>query len=209
VVSATALTPSDLAAERIRETTAQVLAGPDFADARPGVLDQAARWALDRVGELLAAIIAGGGGPLGLALLAVALVALGLIVASLVRRVRRDRGRPVPRPDGIGGRSAADWVAEAERAEAAGAWAAALRCRYRALLADLVAAGVLDEVPGRTARGYQRDVASAAPAATRPMREVTRAFEAAWYDRRPVDAADVAALRDAADAVRRRVPVAA
>jgi hypothetical protein len=196
VVSATALTPSDLAAERIRETTAQVLAGPDFADARPGVLDQAARWALDRVGELLAAIIAGGGGPLGLALLAVALVALGLIVASLVRRVRRDRGRPVPRPDGIGGRSAADW-------------AAALRCRYRALLADLVAAGVLDEVPGRTARGYQRDVASAAPAATRPMREVTRAFEAAWYDRRPVDAADVAALRDAADAVRRRVPVAA
>lgn len=208
-MSATTLTPSDLAAERIRAATAQVLAGPDFADARPGVVDQAARWALDELGALLAAIVSGGGGLLGLALLAAALVVLGLIVWSLVRRVRRDPGRPVPRPGGLGGRAAADWSTAAERAEAAGAWADALRCRYRALLADLVAAGMLDEVPGRTARGYQRDVTSAAPGAAGPMREVTRAFEAAWYDRRPVDAADVAALRAAADAVRRQVPVAA
>lgn len=206
-MTAAALTPSDLDPERIRRATAQVLAGPDFAGAQPGVLTRAARWVLDRVGELLAAIVSGGGGPLGLALLAVALVVLGLIVWSLVRRVRRDRGRPAPRPGGIGGRTAADWTAAAERAEAEGAWADALRCRYRALLADLVAAGMLDEVPGRTARGYERDVAAAAPDAAAPLRDVTRAFEGAWYDRRAVDAADVEALRAAADAVRRRVPV--
>lgn len=207
MVIAAPLAPSDLGAERIRQATDRVLAGPDFTGSQPGLITRASRWLLDRLSELLTAIVSGGGGPLGVALLTAAVVALGLVTWQLVRRVRRDRGIRPPRPGATGGRTAADWTVEAERAEAAAAWADALRCRYRALLADLTDAGVLDEVPGRTARGYLHDVADAAPGAAGPMREVTRAFEAAWYDRRPVTASDVDALRTAADAVHRRALV--
>ncbi len=208
-MTAAPLAPSDLAAERIRQVTERVLAGAEFTGAQPDPVTRASRWLLDRLAELLTALVSSGGGPLGLALLTGALVVVGLVGWQLVRRVRRDRGVRRPRAGVIGGRSAADWTADAERAEATGAWPQALRCHYRALLADLVAAGMLDEVPGRTARGYLRDVGDAAPDAVGPMREVTRAFEAAWYDRRPVTATDVDALRTAADAVRRRVLVAA
>lgn len=206
-MTAATLAPSDLAAERIRQATDRVLAGPDFAGAQPGLVTRASRWLLDRLAELLTAIVSGGGGLLGLTLLAAAVVVLGLVTWQLVRRVRRDRGTRVPRPGATGGRTAAEWTVDAERAEAAGAWPDALRCHYRALLADLVDAGMLDEVPGRTARGYLRDVGAAAPDAAGPMRQVTRAFEAAWYDRRSVTASDVDALRTKADAVRRRVLV--
>lgn len=209
MVTAAPLAPSDLSAERIREATERVLSGPDFTDARPGPITSASRWLLDRLAELVTAIVAGGGGPLGVALLAAAVVVLGLITWQLVRRVRRDQGIHAPRPGAAGGRTAADWTADAARAEAAGAWADALRCHYRALLADLVGAGMVDDVPGRTTRGHLRDVAATAPDAAGPMRDVTRAFEAAWYDRRPVSASDVDALRTAADAVRRRVLVGA
>jgi hypothetical protein len=68
---------------------------------------------------------------------------------------------------------------------------------------------VIDEVAGRTARAYQREIATACPAAADAMTTVTAAFEAAWYGDRHVSSADVTALRDAAATVRRHVPVAA
>lgn len=202
------LTPSDLDPGQVRSVTERVLAGPEYRSADPGLLAQGWRWLLDRVSAVLDAIATAGGGRLGLAILLAMVAVVALIGWRLVRRVRRDRGGR-PRPDGIGGRAAQDWRQAAARAEAAGQWPEALRCHYRALLADLITAGLIDEVAGRTARGYLADVATAAPDAAPAMATVTDAFEAAWYDRRPVTGQDVAGLRDAAGAVLRRTPVPA
>ncbi|CAN5788163.1 hypothetical protein BH23ACT10_BH23ACT10_18710 [soil metagenome] len=200
------LTPSDLDAERIRQVTDRVLS--DYGSAEPGLASRALRWVLDRVAQIIAAVIDAGGDGAGVALLGALIVGCGMLAWLLLRRVRRDRAHQSP-PGAIGGRTARDWQADARRFEADQGWASALRCHYRALLADLITAGMIDEVAGRTARGYLRDVTEAAPDTAEPMTAVTVAFEAAWYDRREVTASDVDALRTAATTVRDRLSVPA
>lgn len=196
------VTPSDLDPERIRQVTDRVLSG--YGPAEPGLPARVLNWVLDQVAAIVSGIIAAGGGGLGVALLLAVIGGVVVIAWRLVQRVRTDRAGPA-RPGTIGGRTAEDWRGDAQRHEVGREWALALRCHYRALLADLIAAGLVEEIPGRTARGYQRDVVEAAPGATEPMATVTAAFEAAWYDRRAVSQADVHALRAAAAAVRDRL----
>lgn len=56
-----------------------------------------------------------------------------------------------------------------------------MRCRYRALVGDLIAAGLLEDVPGRTTGEYRRDVAVRAPDRSSAYDEATELFELAWY----------------------------
>jgi hypothetical protein len=205
-VTVALVTPSDLDPEQIRQATDRVLS--EYAQAEPGLLAQALRWVLDQVAAIVSGLISAGGGGVGVALLIALVGGVAVIAWRLVRRVRTDRGHQA-RPGTIGGRTAQDWRADAQRHEDAREWASALRCHYRALLADLIAAEMIDEIAGRTARGYLHDVIGAAPDAAQPMTAVTAAFEAAWYDRREVTQADVRALRDAAAAVRARLLVPA
>lgn len=202
------LTPSDVDPEQIRQVTADVLARREFDVARPGLLERWGRAAIDAVAEVISRLPAGTGRVVSVLVLAVAVALIALIAWWLVRRVRPDRRGPA-RPGRIGGRGARDWLRDAERHGAAGAWTAALRCHYRALLADLVTAGVVEEMAGRTARGYLRDVRDTAPQGEPAMTAVTEAFEAAWYGSRPTTRADVEALRAAADTVRRSLLVPA
>ena len=201
------LTPSDVEADRIRQATEQVLGNPAYREAQPSIIQRALMWLVDALARLIFGLRAGDGGTIvGVTLMAIAIGVTVVIVVMLLRRVRRDVGTEGVTV-GIGGRTAADWRQLAEQAEAAGEWDVALRCRYRALLADLVAAGVTDEVVGRTARDYLRDVTEAAPATEQSLTWVTEAFEATWYDRRPVAAADVEAMRTASEDVRRHALV--
>lgn len=207
IAAPAALTPSPVDPDRIRRTTDEVLARSSFDAAEPGPAQRVGTWLLDRLGALVEQLSGtAGGAVVGTVILVLAVGATAFIAARLVRRVRRDRGASPP-VAGIGGRSAQDWSELARRAEAARDWAEALRCSYRALLADLVAAGLVDEVAGRTAREYLRDVSEAVPEAAPPLRWVTEAFEATWYDRRPVDASDLDAVRAAARTVRSATPV--
>lgn len=200
----TGLTPSDLGAQAIRDATARVLADPVYEPARPGALERAGTALVDALARVLETLVSPAGSGVGVGMLAAAVGLVALVVWRLARRVRRDRGRQAA-PGDVGGRTAGDWELEARRHAADGAWNEALRCHYRALLAELVAAGVIHEVAGRTARGYLRDVVAAAPEALGAMTTVTAAFEAAWYDRRAVTARDVTDLRTAAAAVRRHL----
>lgn len=202
------LTPSDLDAGTIRGTVERILAGPTYESTRPLALERAFDAVVDAVSRALDALTSPAGHGIGTGLLVGVVVGVGVIAWRLARRVRSDRGRRAT-PATLGGRSARDWEDEADRHAAEGAWGQALRCHYRALLADLVAAGLVDEVAGRTARGYLHDVVAVAPDAAEAMTDVTGAFEAAWYGRRPVTAADVTGLRAAAATVRRRTLVAA
>jgi hypothetical protein len=195
------LTPPDLDPSAIRDATEQVLAGQSYRSARPGLLAQLFTAITDAIAGGLARVLSAGGGQVALIVVAGAVMIIGVIAWQLTRRVRRDRRR-TPHPGRIGGRTADDWRRAAAGHAADGAWARAVRCHYRALLADLVSAGAIDEVAGRTARGYLRDVAAAAPDAERAMTTATEAFESAWYDGGAVDATDVDRVRAAADAVR-------
>src|SRR5207244_8332949 len=74
-----------------------------------------------------------------------------------------------------------DWEAGAAGHEAAGRWRDAVRCRYRALVADLARRGVVDEVPGRTSGEYRAEVTASLPAAAADFTGATDLFERAWY----------------------------
>lgn len=87
-------------------------------------------------------------------------------------------------------RPADEWRTAAAHAEAAGDWRAGIRLRYRALLAELLAAGVIDDLPGRTAGEYRRAVAAAVPTVGAATASATDLFERPWYGLRPTGAAE-------------------
>jgi len=137
---------------------------------------------LDWLGHLLDRIssVTGGSTAAGLAIVAVAIVVLVVVLARFARTVRVDPGRGIAVTRDVG-RSGIDWRAQAEAAERAGEWREGLRCRYRALLADLAAHGTVQEVAGRTTGEYREAVARAVPAAAADFSAATRLFEEAWY----------------------------
>jgi hypothetical protein len=71
-----------------------------------------------------------------------------------------------------------------------------LRCRYRALVADLATRGVLEEKPGRTAGEYRAELRGTVPAASQSFAGATALFERAWYGGRPAGADDAERFRE-------------
>lgn len=123
------------------------------------------------------------------------LLVAGVVAAALwTAGVSRDPG--VDRSDtGPVGRRPAEWSAEAAEHEAAGEWRDALRCHYRALVAELAAQDRLEELPGRTAREYAREVADRLPRAAADFAEASDLFESAWYGYEPSGPAEAERLR--------------
>ncbi|MET0826274.1 MAG: DUF4129 domain-containing protein [Acidimicrobiales bacterium] len=168
-------------AEEIRQLADDILARPEFRQPEPSLIEQARDWVENRIGDILDAAFSGSAGSLvGWVVL---LVAVGLIIWSATRFTRTVQagGRVGIEVEGIHRRSPAQWRTEAEEHEAAGAWKEALRCRYRALVGDLVAEGVLDDVAGRTTGEFRRDVTDRAPDRSEAFSAATELFELAWY----------------------------
>ncbi|MFO8075064.1 MAG: DUF4129 domain-containing protein [Egibacteraceae bacterium] len=181
----------------------QVLSQEAYDELRPGLLDRALGLVLDGIGRLVDLIEgAGAAGPVGLAVLVLAVLVAGALIGRGVRRVSRSPAVGEPTVD-VAGRSAADWLADAADAEARGDRREALRCRYRALVAELAAAGLVEELPGRTTGEVRADVGAAVPDAAEVFGQATDAFERAWYARERVDAADLAAVTEAVTRTRR------
>jgi len=141
---------------------------------------------LDWIGRLFDRLTgaAGPGSVVGLIIVAAAVAVVVVLLARFARSVQRDRVSGV-RVSGQVGRPATDWRAEAAAHEAAGRWRDALRCRYRALVADLAARGLVDEIPGRTSGEYRREVAASLPDAAPEFSDATDLFERAWYGAAP------------------------
>jgi hypothetical protein len=210
-LAALALAAGDLPApardpDRVREAVREVLARPEFRPPDRTLLQRALDWLLGQVGRLLAELGASGaGGIVGLAVLALALLGVGLLAARFSRGM-------TPSPEvraavpGAPRRPAADWRAEAEAHERAGAWRAAVRCRYRALVAELAARGLVDEVPGRTAGEYRREVRRSLPDAAADFAGATELFELAWYGRGETGAQEASRVRELSGRVLRQAP---
>ncbi len=182
-------------ADRAREAIDAILARPEFAPEPRSWAERARDWVLDQLGELLQAMLdAGAGGVVGWSVVAVLALVAVLLALRFSRGLRADP--TVSLSTGSGPRRpAVDWRADAAAHEAAGEWRAGLRCRWRALVADLAGRGLVEEVPGRTAGEYRRQVADALPTASADFDAATALFEAAWYGEHPADADQAEHLR--------------
>lgn len=163
----------------------RVLDRPEYRRPAPTLAQRARRWAVERLERLLGGLLGGGRGET--LLWVVAGAGLLIVIVALVRfgrGVTAEGARRVAVPV-TGRRTPGEWRAEAEGHEAAGRWRAGLRCRYRALVTELVERGLVDDVPGRTAGEYRTAVAERIPGVAEPFAGATELFEQAWYGRRP------------------------
>ena len=197
--------------DEVHRITDRVLSRAEFREPALSPIARARKWLLEQLGHLLARLLDGAQGS-ALGWVVVALLLAG--VAYLVWRFARSLGRD-PHVAVFGGergrrRSADEWRAEADELAGRGEWRTALRARYRALLAELAARGIVDEVPGRTTGEYLAEVRTGAPAATAPFTVATDLFVLAWYGNEPTGAAQDEQFRDLSrrvvDALRAPVP---
>ncbi len=200
------LPPPEPTADEARRAAEEILSRPEFDQPEPSIFERAQDWIGERLADLVRSLTAGGAGAF------VAWVVLGLlvaVVAVLVVRIlgtTRRQATTAVRVDVERRRPAADWRADAERHEAAGEWKQALRCRYRALVVDLVARQVLDDVPGRTAGEYRRAVDAHAPAVAGEFAGASELFERAWYGDLPTGPDENARFRELAERVESGAP---
>jgi hypothetical protein len=201
--------PPGPAPDAVRRAVQDVLSDPAYdrvADG-PTILDRVLRAIAEQLGRLLLRVD-GDGGPgsvVAAVVLVAVVVALVVLAVAAIRRLRR--GAPVEAPlDGPVGRPPADWAADAAAHERAGRLREAMRSRYRQAIAHLAAAGVVDEVPGRTTGEYRRAVERALPHGAAGFGAMTDAFDRAWYGGEPVDAAGLAAFCAHLDTVLAAVP---
>jgi Domain of unknown function (DUF4129) len=206
---AAALLPRDLTGPsrdpgEIHRAVDEVLARPEYRPAARPLLNQIWSWLLEKLAALLSGLSTTTAASIIAVLVFVAiLVLLALLAARFARTMSRS---PEVAAAVVAGprRGAAEWRAEAEAHEAAGEWRQAVRCRYRALIADLARLGVVDEVPGRTSGEYLGEVGRNLPSAVEAFGGATQVFERAWYGRRPTGAGDAASVRQLAGRVLER-----
>jgi hypothetical protein len=187
----------------VRDLAEDVLSGSGFTASEPGPVRQLLDRALDALAGTLAEVVSGASGSAVLAWVVVGLgtVLLAGVVWRLTATASLDRRRAVV-PDARTGRVAADWRRAAAEAAAAGRDPDAVRLRYRAAVTELVEAGVLDDVPGRTVRELDVRLAEGAPGVAPRFAAAGRAFEEVWYGHRPVIDEHREAVRAADEAAR-------
>jgi hypothetical protein len=190
----------------VRDATRRVLRRPEFQPAQRSGVQIAWEWLLLQLGILLGLLASGGAGSIiGLVVVLLIMAALFLLIVWFSRGITRDPAIAAALP-AVPRRSGASWRAEAEAHERAGEWRQAVRSRYRALVADLAARGLVDEIPGRTAGEYRGEVRRNVPAAAAEFADATDLFELAWYARWPTGPDDATRLRALSDQVLSRVP---
>ncbi|MEL7209323.1 MAG: DUF4129 domain-containing protein [Actinomycetota bacterium] len=185
--------------DELRESADEVLSRAEFDRPEPTILERIRNWLSDRIDEAIQSLTGGGAGTVvGWIVLVLAIAALVWAVVKLSRTVSSDPAVEAAEIRIDQGRTPAEWQGEAARLEAAGRWKEALRCRYRALLGDLVRAGVLEDVPGRTTGEYRREVDDGLTGASDAFGEATELFELAWYADVPTAEAESARFRELA-----------
>lgn len=182
--------------EHVRDLADEILSRPEYRwdDRHRSILERIGDWIADQLGRLAA--------PFGVSAVPVWLgwVVLALLVGVVAFLLYRSRAgwRRTPRAEGdpshrvvvSRGDVDVDWAAEAERCEGAGRWRDGLRCRYRALVGELAARGVVGDLVGRTAGELVGEVAANCPGASEPFVSATELFESAWYGGRGVGPAE-------------------
>jgi hypothetical protein len=199
--------PPPWTGDEAREAADEILRDGRYRTPSPTLIERVLTWIGDRLGDVFGDLFAGGAADvLGWLLIA---AALGLVVFFALRftgTVQVDRRVRDAEVMVELTRSPTEWRAEAARLEDDGRHKEALRCLYRALVADLVGRDLIPEIPGRTAGEYVRDVAAGAPDLSSAFAAATELFELAWYAGMPTGAPECARFRELDARVLGRVP---
>jgi len=192
------LPPSERDPGAVHELADDILSQARYDRPPESIPDRVMEWLGEQLTKLIDGLVSGGGG--AVVAWIILLGALGAVVFLLVRygRVTMPAMARDTEPEVMVelSRTAPEWRREAEALEGDGRWAEGLRCRYRALVADLVRRGTIPEQAGRTAGEYARDVAARVPEAAPAFAAATELFEAVWYGGASTGPAEVERFRD-------------
>ena len=200
------LPPPATDAEEIRRGAEEILRRPEFQPPPRSLYQQALDKLQELLGDVIGALVGGTSG--SILAWGVLLAIVAAVTYLVVRGVQSGRGRraadaaPQVAIESDVGRPFAEWDAEAARLEREGRWRDALRCRYRSLIAALAGAGVVEEIPGRTAGEYRTLVRGMRPQVDEPFGGATDLFERAWYGDEPTGPGESEDFRRLADRVR-------
>jgi hypothetical protein len=140
--------------------------------------------------------------PIILALLTIAvLVALRVKPGTGRRRVKARKKDPVTLTVAEARLAPDEWLDEARRLEGDHEWKGALRCRFRALVGELIGRGVAHDQPGRTSGELRADVRRQAPDRAAAFAEAAGLFDDAWYGDAPTGPVENERFRRLADEV--------
>jgi hypothetical protein len=174
----------------VRDLADSILADARYRRPPKSIPDRILEWFGEQLGKVLGSLVGSGAGTLVAWVLV--LGAVGFVIFLVIRFGRVGRiPRPLDHPAQVMvelTRTPSEWRQEAESLEAQGRWKEGLRCRHRALIAELVRRGAIPEQAGRTAGEYVRDVAVSLPDAAPALAAATELFEAAWYGDLPTGA---------------------
>lgn len=184
--------------DRVRDLADQILAEPRYDRPPKSIPDRILDWFGEQIGKVLGSLVGSGAGTV-----VAWLVVLGAVALVVYLVVRYGRGASLPRatqarPEVMVelSRTPAEWRAEAEALERDGRWSAALRCRHRALVGELVRRGAIPDQAGRTAGEYVADVTRSHPDRASAFAAATALFEAAWYGGAPTGRAESARFQE-------------
>jgi hypothetical protein len=200
--------------EEARRQADEILSRSEYQEPPPSFVERIIEWILERLRDLFDRVPTPdtptartpGGGDTVLAWLVVAAL-VGLVVFLLTRwrrgasLRRRDKRDPLVVTEREARREPDEWLAEAERLEQAGHWKAALRCRFRALIGELIERGVVRDLPGRTSGEFRVEIRRSARDLAGPFNQASVLFDAAWYGDLPTGPAESATFQRLADEI--------
>ncbi|MDQ6784710.1 MAG: DUF4129 domain-containing protein [Actinomycetota bacterium] len=195
---------------QVKGAAQDILGQAQFRPPERSIPDRVLHW----IAQQLSSLFGGStGSSLHIPPVIIVVILAGLVVAVVVIIVRQGGFRPIVRRDrrrspavlvSADDLGIADdvWLARAVTAETAGDWREGIRCRYRSLVAVIVAAGVVQEEIGRTAGEYRTLVERILREAAAPFVTATATFERAWYGQVEVGPAERDVLVSVAPLIR-------
>lgn len=178
--------------DRVRELARDLLSGSPFREQQPSAVEQLLERAGTLLGDLLGRLLALLSGDTAVAWGIVILGSILLLAAvwRWTRGLRVAGGVGVEVPD-LQGRTADDWRRLSDEAIDRDDLDRALRLRYLAVVAALVERGVLQDVPGRTIRELDADLATMRPDLSGPVELAGACVERLTYGGVPATPQDV------------------
>lgn len=174
--------PLEPDADEARDLLLDELSKLEYAQAQPTWFDLLVQAVLDWFGSLR---LGGGGGfPLGVLLVGLAIVAAAVLVALLVYGLPRFRRRSRVTDELFGeadARSARELRRDAQAAAARGDWRTAIADRYRAIARGLDERTLVSLLPGTTAHAVARQGARAFPDAGTELEAAADLFDGVRY----------------------------
>jgi uncharacterized protein DUF4129 len=197
--------PVDIGRDDAAREAAHELTKPAYGQAGGNVVSRVINKVVEWIGDLLNNLTGQSpDGKTGLMMLVGLILLIVVVVLWRAGVLRTTRGGTKSQAvfDSDRPRNASQYRAQAEAEAARGDYAAAVRSRFRACVAELTERTVLDERPGRTAYEAVADAGRVVPALRDPLQPAALVFTEVVYGNRPGTAERYAVVVAADNAAR-------